>query len=310
MRAVLASRYGGPEVLDLGERPDPKIGPDTVLVRVRAASINPVDWKIVKGYLDGAWPVIFPLTPGWDVAGEVVAAGPAVTHVHPGDRVFGYARRDFTGEGTWAQLAAVPARGIALMPEQTDFAAASGLPLAGLTAYQCLADKARVSSGDSVLVHAASGGVGSMAVQIARALGAARVIGTTSERNFDYVRGLGAEPVAYGDGLAARVRELAPDGVDAVVDLAGGEALAASAELVTNRHRVVSVVDAAGVTALGGQYVFVRPDVAGLDQLARWADAGQLRVHVEAEFGLDRVREAVEQAMAGHTRGKLVLTVD
>lgn len=307
MKAVVAGRYGGPDVLALGERPDPKLGPDSVLVQVAAASVNPVDYKIVRGYLDGAFPSFLPLIPGWDVAGEVAAVGPAVTHVEVGERAYGYARKDYIGDGTWAQLVAVPERGIAAAPTTVDLAAASCVPLAGLTAYQTLTDKLAVGPGDTVLIHAASGGVGTFATQIAAALGA-RVIGTASERNADYLRGLGAEPVAYGDGLVDRVRALAPEGVDAVVDLVGGEALWVSPQLVRDRNRIVSVVDAALVKEIGGQYLFVRPDVDDLGELTRLVDHGKLRVHVQQRFPWAQVREAVTEAEAGHVRGKLVLT--
>jgi NADPH:quinone reductase-like Zn-dependent oxidoreductase len=309
MKAVVAERYGGPEVLALGERPDPKLGPDSVLVRVAAASINPVDYKIVRGHLDAAFPTYLPLIPGWDVAGEVAAVGPAVTHVAVGQRVYGYARKDYVGDGTWAQLVAVPARGVAPAPESVDVVAASCLPLAGLTAYQALTDKLAVGPGDTVLVHAASGGVGTFATQIAVALGA-RVVGTANERNADYLRDLGAQPVAYGEGLVDRVRAVAPDGVDAVVDLVGGEALRLSPTLVRDPHRVVSVVDAATVKELGGQYLFVRPDVEDLGELARLVDDGRLRVHVQDRFPWAAVRTAVERAETGHVRGKLTLGGD
>jgi NADPH:quinone reductase-like Zn-dependent oxidoreductase len=201
---------------------------------------------------------------------------------------------------------AVPERGVAPAPESVDVVAASCLPLAGLTAYQALVDKLRVGAGDTVLVHAASGGVGTFATQLAVALGA-RVIGTASERNADHLRGLGAEPVTYGDGLVDRVRAAAPDGVDAVVDLVGGEALRVSPELVRDRRRIVSVIDAATVKELGGQYLFVWPDADDLGELARLVDDGKLRVHVQQRFRWADVRTAVEQAETGHVRGKLVL---
>jgi NADPH:quinone reductase-like Zn-dependent oxidoreductase len=308
MRAIVVNAYGGPEVLGIGERPEPKVGPDSVLVRVRAASVNPVDYKIVRGYLDRAFPTVFPLVPGWDVAGEVVSVGPAVTHLEVGQRVYGYARKDYIGDGTWAELVAVPARGVAPMPTSVDFVEASCLPLAGLTAYQCLVDTLAVGSGDVVLVHAASGGVGTFAVQIAAALGA-RVIGTSSEGSADHVRRLGGEPVGYGDGLVERVRALAPDGVDAVVDLAGGEALDVSPELMREGGRLVSVTNAVRVKELGGHYVFVRPDVDDLTELARLVDIGKLAVYVQDRFPLDDVRAAVARAETGHVRGKVVLEV-
>jgi len=308
MRAVVAKQYGGPEVLELDERPEPKVWPDAVLVRVAAASINPVDYRIVRGYLDAAFPTVQPLVPGWDVAGDVVRVGPAVTHVEVGEHVYGYARKDFIGEGTWAELVAVPARGIAAAPRSLDATEASCVPLAGLTAYQALTDKAGVGPGDVVLVHAAAGGVGSFAVQIAVALGA-QVIGTASSRNHDYLRQLGVDPVNYGEGLAERVQALAPDGVDAVVDLVGGAALEMSPSLVKDAHRLVSVIDAAAVQRLGGQYLFVRPDVDDLAELARLIDERAVRVHIDRRYPLADVRAAVEYAEHGHVRGKVVLDV-
>ena len=308
MRAVVAESYGGPEVLRVGDHPEPELGPDSVLVRVRAASLNPVDYKITRGYLDAAFPTVFPLVPGWDVAGEVVAAGPAVRHVRVGQPVLGYARKDFVGAGTWAELVAVPARGIAPAPDAVDAVAASCLPLAGLTAWQSLVEVLEVGQGDTVLVHAASGGVGTLAVQIAVARGA-RVLGTASAASAEHVRALGAEHLEYGDGLTDRVRELAPDGVDAVLDLVGGEALETSPGVLREPGRLVSVVDAARVTELGGTYVFVRPDVAQLGDLARLVDEGRLRPVVQETHPLERVQDAVRAAEDGPVRGKVVLTV-
>ena len=309
MRAVVAESYGGPEVLELREQPDPKVGPDSVLVRVRAASVNPVDVYIVRGALDAAFPTVFPLIPGWDVAGEVAAVGPAVRHVRVGQPVFGYARKDFIGTGSWAELIAMHARAVAPAPSQADHVAASCLPLAGLTAYQALVEVLQVGRGDTVLVHAASGGVGTMAVQIAAAHGA-RVIGTASSRNADYVRGLGGEPVPYGEDMADAVRELAPDGVDAVLDLAGAEAMRSSTDLLRMPGRLVSVVDAAVVQELGGTYVFVRPDVTQLGELARLVEAGRLRAEVQAVHPLADVAAAVEAVATQHVRGKVVLSVE
>ena len=160
MRAVALEQYGGPEVLALREVPDPKTGPDTVLVRTAAASINPVDYKIMQGFLDGGFPSLWPLVLGWDVAGEVVGVGPAVRGVEVGQQVVAYARKDHLGGGTWADLVALPARAVAAAPTALDAAAASCLPLAGLTAWQALVEVLAVGAGDTVLVHAASGGVG------------------------------------------------------------------------------------------------------------------------------------------------------
>jgi len=306
MRAAAIDTYGGPEVLQVRDVPEPKVGPDSVLVRLAAAGINPVDYKIVAGNLDGAFPVVWPLVPGWDVAGEVVGVGPAVRDVRVGQDVMAYARLDHVGTGTWADLVAVPQRAVALAPSSLDAVGASCLPLAGLTAWQALVEVLEVGPGETVLVHAASGGVGHLAVQIAVARGA-RVIGTASPANHDFLRGLGAEPVAYGEGLVDAVRALAPEGVHAAVDFAGGEGLERTPELLRDPGRLVSIVDAAAVQRLGGTYVFVRPDADQLRELGALVDSDRLRPVVQSTHRLDQVRGAVEEAMAG-VRGKVVLT--
>ncbi|MEE1784951.1 NADP-dependent oxidoreductase [Streptomyces sp. SP17BM10] len=307
MKAITYRGYGGPDVLEYGDVPEPKLGPDSVLVRVAAASVNPVDWKIQAGYLDSALDVVFPVIPGWDVAGVVEQVGVGVTEFAPGDEVMGYVREDLVRRGTFAEYVAAPVRTLARKPAGLDFAQAAGLPLAGLTGYQALTRALEVKPGETVLIHAAAGGVGSLAVQIAVALGA-RVIGTASERNHDYLRTLGAEPVAYGDGLADRVRALAPNGLDAVLDLIGGEALQISPALLSDGGRLASVADGA-VLALGGRYVFVRPDVADLSALADLAETGRLTVEVAATFPLEQAADAQRLNAAGHTRGKIVVTI-
>ncbi|GAA2832029.1 NADP-dependent oxidoreductase [Kitasatospora sp. CM 4170] len=304
MKAIAIRRYGGPEVVEYTELPDPKVGPDSVLVQVRAAGVNPVDWKVREGRLDGLIDAHFPLVMGWDAAGVVRAVGGGVTEFEPGDEVYGYVRKDAVEHGTYAELVAAPVRTLAHRPAALDWAQSGGLPLAGLTALQALR-AVRVGAGDTVLVHAAAGGVGHLAVQLARAFGA-RVIGTAGERNHDYLRGLGAEPVAHGEGLAERVRALAPDGVDAAVDLVGGGAAGLSAALVADPARIASVADY-GVRALGGQYVWARPDAAGLAELAGLADAGRLTVTVASTFPLAQAASAQALSAEGRTRGKIVL---
>ncbi|GAA2226088.1 MULTISPECIES: NADP-dependent oxidoreductase [Kitasatospora] len=308
MKAIAIRRYGGPEVVEYTELPDPKVAPDSVLVRVKAAGVNPVDWKIREGYLDGMLDVHFPLIMGWDLAGVVQAVGGAVTEFKPGDEVIGYVRKDWVEYGTYAELVSAPVRTLARKPAALDWAQAGGLPLAGLTAYQCLVKAVRVRPGETVLIHAAAGGVGSLAVQIAKALGA-RVIGTSSERNHAYLRSLGVEPVVYGEGLADRVRALAPDGVDAAIDLVGGAAVAVSLELVADPGRIASIADY-GVVAHGGRYVFVRPDAADLTELAALADEGKLTVPVASTFPLAQAASAQALNAEGRTRGKIVLLVD
>ncbi|MGV9263694.1 NADP-dependent oxidoreductase [Kitasatospora sp. NPDC003701] len=307
MKAIAIRRYGGPEVVEYLDLPDPKVGPDSVLVEVRAAGVNPVDWRVREGSLDGLLDAHFPLVMGWDAAGVVRAVGGGVTEFAPGDEVYGYVRKDSVEHGTYAELVSAPVRTLARRPAALDWAQSGGLPLAGLTALQGL-KALRVGAGDTVLVHAAAGGVGHLAVQIARARGA-RVIGTAGERNHAYLRGLGAEPVAHGEGLAERVRALAPDGVDAALDLVGGGAVDVSAALVADPSRIASVTDYR-VKALGGHYVWVRPDAAGLAELAALADDGRLTVTVASTFPLAQAGSAQALSAEGRTRGKIVLLVD
>ncbi|MDK1347230.1 NADP-dependent oxidoreductase [Streptomyces sp. 378] len=308
MKAISYSRYGGPEVLAFGEVRDPKVGPDAVLVKVRAAAVNPVDWKAREGYLDGILAPVFPVVPGWDVSGVVVRPGVAVSEFDVGDEVIGYVREDFLSRGTFAEYVAAPLRTLARKPRNLSFEEAAGLPLVGLTAFQVLTKLLEVKRGETVLVHAAAGGVGSIAVQLGVHLGA-RVIGTASESNHDFVRGLGAEPVAYGEGLGERVRGLAPEGVDAVFDTVGGDALKVSANLLAPEGRLVSIADNDVVT-YGGRYYFVRPDAEDLRRVADLAEQGVVSVYVDETFPLERAADAHRLNQEGRTRGKIVVTVD
>ncbi|WP_336110971.1 NADP-dependent oxidoreductase [Streptomyces sp. PTD9-10] len=308
MKGISYSRYGGPEVLEYGEVGDPKVGPDQVLVKVRAAAVNPVDWKCREGYLDPVLDAVFPVVPGWDVSGVVVQPGVAVTEFSVGDEVIGYVREDFLSRGTFAEYVAAPVRTLARKPRNLSYEEAAGLPLAGLTAYQVLVKALDIKRGETVLVHAAAGGVGSLAVQIGAHLGA-RMIGTASERNHDFVRSLGGEPVAYGEGLAERVRALAPEGVNAVFDTIGGDTLKTSANLLAPEGRLASIADAE-VLSYGGRYCFVRPDAADLARLAELAEQGVVSVHVQEALPLERTADAHRLSQEGRTRGKIVVTVD
>ncbi|MFE9559919.1 NADP-dependent oxidoreductase [Streptomyces sp. NPDC006487] len=305
MRAMTYDTYGGVEVLSEARIQVPKVGPGEVLVRVRCASVNPVDWKIMAGGLDGLMDVVYPVVPGWDVAGTVEYVGIDTPEFTAGDEVVAYARKDYVHGGTFAEFVTVPVRALAPKPASLTWQQAAGLPLAGLTAYQLLT---RLDTGkeDTVLVHGAAGGVGSLGVQIARALGA-RVIGTASARNHDRLRELGCEPVEYGDGLADRVRALAPDGVTVVADFVGG-VLDATLAVLAEGGRHASIADHT-VLGAGGQWMWVRPVGADLAELGRLADAGQLTVTVAETFPLAELAAAFELSREGHTAGKIVLEV-
>lgn len=308
MKGISYTRYGGPEVLAYGELREPRVGPDSVLVKVRAAAVNPVDWKCREGHMDRLLEPAFPVVPGWDVSGVVVQPGVSVTEFGVGDEVIGYVREDLLSHGTFAEYVAAPLRTLARKPRNLTWEQAAGLPLVGLTAYQVLTKVLDVRRGETVLVHAAAGGVGSIAVQLAHHLGA-RVIGTASPHNHDFVRGLGGEPVEYGDGLTERVRGLAPEGVEAAFDTVGGGALKASADLLAPEGRLVSIADP-DVFDYGGRYYFVRPDATDLLRLSELAEEGVVTVHVSETFPLERTADAHRLNQEGRTRGKIVVTVD
>ncbi|TDB92960.1 NADP-dependent oxidoreductase [Actinomadura sp. 7K534] len=305
MRAVTYDSFAPDNSrLKVGDVPAPKVGPGQVLIEVRAAGVNPVDWKVMAGGLDGMMDAVFPVIPGWDVAGVVRGLGPDTPEFAPGDEVMSYARKDVVHAGTFAEYVSVSADDVARKPAALDWSQAGGLPLAGMTAQRAL-DRLEIGPDDVLLIHAASGGVGSLAVQIARDRGA-RVIGTASEKNHDYLRELGAEPVAYGEGLADRVGGIAPGGVSAVADFAGGQ-LDTTLSVLRPGGRHVSITENE-VEKHGGHWIWVRPDGAELARLAELVDRGALTVEVAGTFSLDRVGDAFDASRGGHTRGKLAIT--
>jgi NADPH2:quinone reductase len=305
MKAAAIQSFGGPDAVEITELDTPPLGPDTLLVEMAAAGVNPVDSQVLHGNLRGAFYHHLPLVPGWDIAGTVVAVGPAVRGVAPGDRVAAYARKDHLQDGTFAEVVSVPERAWAHIPDGVPFDVAGCVPLAGMTADMVL-DAAQVGAGDTVLVHAAAGGVGSFAVQLARLRGAT-VIGTASERNHDYLAGLGARPVSYGAGLVENVRAVAPDGVDAVLDLVGGEALDATGQLLREGGRVASVIDPGVKERFGGAYIFVHADHERLARLLGLVAEGRLRVQIAERFPLEETRRALRTSEGRHVRGKLVI---
>jgi len=307
MRAVVYEEFGGADVLRVVDRPEPHIGADAVVVKVAAVSLNPVDYKIREGYLQGVMDVHFPAVPAWDVAGTVVKAGLDTPELQVGDEVLAYARKDVVGDGTLAEYVSVPVRTAAKKPAGLSFEQAAALPLAGLTALQSIR-RAGLTEGQTVLVHAAAGGVGSIAVQLAVHAGA-RVVGTASAGNHDYLRSLGAEPVAYGDGLVEAARAVAPDGFDVVLDYVGGQAVETAPALLRPGGTIASVTDARARDELGGQYVWVRPDTADLAHLADLAARGVVRVEIAQTFDLEHAADAYRALETGHTRGKIVVTV-
>jgi len=306
MKALLYDQYGGSDRFRIGTVSDPSIGPDSVLVKVFAAGINPVDYKVREGYLQQLMPAFFPVVPGWDVAGVVVSVGLDTPEFAVGDEILAYARKDFVQGGTLAELVEVPVRTATHKPAGLSFEEAAALPLTGLTALQTVR-RSGLGAGSTVLIHGASGGVGSFASQLA-VLAGARVVGTASEANHDYLRTLGTEPVTYGDGLVAAARALAPDGFDVILDYIGGQAIDTVPDLLRPGGAVVSIADGR-VTGLGGLYAWARPSTSDLAELAALAASGQLKVTVSEVFDLDDAADAYAALEGGHTRGKIVVRV-
>jgi NADPH:quinone reductase-like Zn-dependent oxidoreductase len=306
MKAITYSEYGSPDVLELTDVPLPKVGPGMVLVKVKTAAVNPVDWKIMAGYLDAAMDLQFPAIPGWDVAGVVESVGIDARQFQPGDEVIAYGRKDYVHGGSFAEYIALPERLLARKPASLGWNESAGLPLAGLTAYQVL-NRLGLTSGETVLIHGGAGGVGSLGIQIAVARGA-KVIATASEKNHEFLRSLGAEPVAYGGGLADRVRALRPGGVEVVADFAGGN-LDATLAVLAEGGRHASIADSE-VEEHGGTWMWVSPIGADLQELAELVDQRNIRVEVAKVLPLAQSAEAFRLNMEGHTRGKIVVAVD
>jgi NADPH:quinone reductase-like Zn-dependent oxidoreductase len=308
MRAWRIRAYGGPEVMALEETAVPRPGPGQLLVGVRAASVNPIDWKMRRGLLAATFPLAFPRTLGRDCAGEVVSLGEGVTGFEPGAMVAGVA--DPHTDGTHAQFALLPAAQAAPVPNGLDAAAATSLCVAGLSAYIALVEVAQVGAGQRVLVHAGAGGVGSLAIQIGKHLGA-EVLVTASAANREYCLGLGAARVIdylREDFVAAA----AP--CDVVLDTLGGEIHLRSQHVLRSGGLLVAL-NAAPIPA-GSRRADVRvvmaqvqPTRARLDRIFQWAAAGVLRPQVGRTFTFEDAPPAYAASEAGHARGKLVIAV-
>jgi NADPH:quinone reductase-like Zn-dependent oxidoreductase len=302
--AISLAAYGPADELRPTETTAPLPGPGQVQLRVRAAGVNPVDWKIRAGHLAAVMPVEFPFVPGLDAAGEVTTVGAGVTEWAVGDQVFGQV------PAAYAEYAVADAAMLAAKPAGLSWAQAGGLQLPAETAYRALG-LAKVEAGDTLLVHGAAGGVGGLAVQFAVAAGA-RVIGTASAANHAYLRSLGAVPVEYGDGVFDRVRAAAPEGVTVVLDAVGGM-LAGSVELVGSTDRVLSIVDPAEAAETGTRFTGSDPaeirTAQALAEVLRLHAAGTLQFPVRAVFPLTEAADAHRLSEQGHGRGKIVLTV-
>ena len=307
MNAVRIHRYGGPEVLRYEGVPRPEPGTGEVLIRVHGAGVNPVDWKVREGYARDFLKHALPLVPGWDVSGVVEAAGPGATRWKPGDELF--SRPDIARNGAYAEFLVVRESEAARKPQSLDHLQAAAVPLAALTAWQALFDAAGLGPGQTVLIHAAAGGVGHFAVQLAKWKGA-RVIGTASAGNHAFLRTLGADDTI--DYTTTRFEEVVRD-ADVVLDTMGGDTQQRSWKTLREGGILSTILAPPPEEAVPPEkrlgYTFVQPNAEQLSEIATLIDAGKIRTVVETVLPLPEARSAQDRSQAGHVRGKIVLQV-
>jgi NADPH:quinone reductase-like Zn-dependent oxidoreductase len=308
MKAIRVHNYGGPEVLRFEDAPLPTPGAGELLIKVHATSVNALDWKIRGGFLREFIPHALPFIPGWDVSGVIEAVGPGVTQFEKGDEV--YARPDMARDGAYAEYAIVKETETALKPKSVDHVHAAAIPVAALTAWQALFEKAQLGPGQKILIHGASGGVGSFAVQLAKWKGA-YVIGTASERNQAFVRELGVdEAINYEK---TRFEDVVRE-VDVVLDTIGADTQERSWKLLKKGGILVSIVappwtQQAAKHGVRSEYFAAHCSSAQLSEIARLVDSGRLKPMVGTVLPLSEARRAHELNESGHGRGKIVLRV-
>jgi NADPH:quinone reductase-like Zn-dependent oxidoreductase len=306
MKAVVAHEYGTPEVLKLEDVPRPEPKEDEALVRVIASGINPADPLTLSGKYAKEFGTHLPLIPGYDIAGIVEKTGAKITKLKVGDAIYGYP----TFGGGWAEYVTVKEWEVAAKPASVNFVEAASVPMGALTAWQALVDVAKLHAGQTILIHGGSGGVGSFAVQIAKARGA-RVIATASTANQDILKQLGADVAV--DYMKTKFEDIARD-VDAVLDPVGKETLARSYSVVKKGGIAMSLValpDRAELQKRGihGAAISVHPDAADLTEIAHLIDAGKIKPIVTQVLPFSEAIAAQQQAATHHTRGKVVLRI-
>lgn len=333
MKAILADKYGGPEVLELDDVDVPGLGPNGVLVRVHASSVNPIDWKLRKGLLAPLFKLRFPVIWGCDCSGVVAEVGRAVTLFKPGDEVYGFKNRKAaeTWRGTYCEYAVLPENTLARKPAGLSHEEAASIPLAAATAWQALSNQGKLKPGSRVLIHAGAGGVGHFAIQIAKAFGAT-VAATASTRNLDFLRRLGADvPIDY----TSEKFEEKISGYDIVLDGVGKPVWAGSLKVLRFGGRLITLAASIpeepsgklrffstalfGVgggmarAALTGKRLMmtsVKPRGGDLEKITALIDAGKVRPVIERVFPLEEVAEAHRLSETGHVRGKVVIGIE
>lgn len=311
MKAAQINSYGGPEVIEVEpDAPKPTLTEDHVLVEVHASSINPFDGKVRLGYMQQMMPLSFPATLGGDIAGIVSEVGEGVSAFAIGDKVYGQSNVFGGGSGAFAEYASAKIKQIAQMPNNLSFSAAAALPLTGVSAVQVIYDKIKLQSGQRILIHGGAGGIGSLAIQIAKHVGA-YVATTTSGESITYVRELGADEVV--DYKTEKFEEKLHD-YDAVFDTVGGETYQKSYQVLKQGGIIVSMLEQPneelrakyGVTAIAQM---TQITTESLNKLTELVESGVVTVHVEKVFPLDEIQEAFTAQEKGGIRGKIVIEI-
>ena len=309
MKAAQIKKYGGPEVIEINSIDDPVIKEGQVLVEIHAAGVNPVDWKIREGYMDKMAPLNFPATLGGDFAGVITNAG-VVSEFKVGDAVYGSVLILGAGSGAFAEFAAAKKETIAIKPKNTDYIEAAALPLVGVSAYQALVEHMHLAKGQKILVHGGAGGIGSVAIQLAKHLGA-YVAATAGSSDIEFVKNLGADEVI--DYQKQKFENIVHD-FDAVFDPVGGETYTKSFEVLKKAGIIVSMVEQPNenlmqqfeVTAISQ---FTKINTERLNQLTELVEKGMIKIHVDKVFPLNEAGEALSYLQTGHPKGKVAIKV-
>lgn len=313
MKAIGIKEFGGIDKLAIIEVPKPKPSPNELLIEVVYTAVNPVDWKIREGYLKNWMPHEFPIILGWDVSGTVAAVGDGAHGFKVGDAIYAYCRKPVVQWGTYAEFVTFDANNVAKMPKNISYAQAAAIPLVGLTAWQAIFDDAKLKKGETILIHAGAGGVGSMAIQFAKHAGA-YVYTTASKSNHDYVKKLGADvAIDYKNGFVNEIKKLVPQGLDVVLDCVGGQTLKDSVQLLKQGGRLVSIVDKPDHELekkhIHASFVFVAPNGKQLAEIGRLIEEDKIIVPKIEEMPLKEAAAAQQKNREGHTQGKIVLKV-
>jgi NADPH:quinone reductase-like Zn-dependent oxidoreductase len=315
MKAVVINEFGDRSKLTYTDIEKPNVCEGEVLIRIKAAGVNPVDTKIREGLLKKRMPNILPITLGWDLAGIVVDTGHSARRFKPGDEVYAYARRMTIQHGTYAEYISLPESYVSHKPSNISFEDAASIPLAGLTAYQAIFEKGKLAKNHKILILGASGGVGSFAIQFAKVKGAIVYALAGSSRK-DYLQSIGADEILdyTQENWPDTFKERLPEGADVVFDCVGGDATSKAYQYVKKGGTLVSILnqpdaDLAGKYEINAKYLFVEPNVLELEKIKDWIEKGKVKVSVQHVYALKDAAKAHKQIETGHTQGKVVLAV-